>query len=230
MSAGDRLFAANMLCDMSRMTLHIGRSAANEYDRLRSARQAVALARAGQNVANGKATPLLSAQMHAVEARAHALLGDAASAHIALREAERHHEHTRPDTEPAWFSFYTDAELAADLGRCLSDLGDAQQATRLITTAMESYEPWRVRSRCFVQTDLAAAHLVGGDLEHAAAIGLDAVRTAAEVSSVRTLDRLRNLQRQVRPLRSRSPHLGDLDERITRFLSSKRATQPEEST
>ncbi|MGH3873915.1 MAG: hypothetical protein ACRDSR_26185, partial [Pseudonocardiaceae bacterium] len=56
-------------------------------------------------------------------------------------------------------------------------------------------------------------------LEQAAASGRAALRTAAEVSSTRTLDSLRTLQRQVRPLRSASPHLTDLDERITDFCT-----------
>jgi hypothetical protein len=60
---------------------------------------------------------------------------------------------------------------------------------------VRDYEPWRVRARCFAQTDLAGAHLLGNDLEQAAAVGRDALRTAAQVSSTRTLDRLRTLQR-----------------------------------
>lgn len=47
-----------------------------------------------------------------------------------------------------------------------------------------------------VQTDLATAYVVGRNYEQAAAVGRDAVRTAAQVSSVRTLDRLRTLQRK----------------------------------
>ncbi|MPZ81973.1 MAG: hypothetical protein GEV28_16910 [Actinophytocola sp.] len=228
MSAGDRLFAANMLCDMSRLTLHIGQSAPVENERLRAARQAVALARAGLNVANDKATPLLTAQINAVEARGHAVLGDTSSARASVREAERRHGRAHADGEPAWFSFYTDADLAADLGRSMRDIGEADQATRLITQAMDTYEPWRVRSRCFVQTDLAAAHLVGRDYEHAAALGRDAVRTAAEVGSTRTLDRLRALQRNVRPLGRSSKHLGDLDDRITNLLSRNKFQRTED--
>ncbi len=52
-----------------------------------------------------------------------------------------------------------------------------------------------------------------------ARLGRDALRTAAEVNSTRTLDRLRTLQRQMHPLRSASPHLRELDERITAFLT-----------
>lgn len=70
-----------------------------------------------------------------------------------------------------------------------------------------------------IQTDLAGIHLLAHELEQAAAFGRDALRTAAEVSSTHTLDGLRTLQQQVRPLRSTSPHLADLDERITDFLA-----------
>ncbi|WP_010696400.1 hypothetical protein [Saccharopolyspora spinosa] len=41
------------------------------------------------------------------------------------------------------------------------------------------------------------------------------MRTAGQVSSTRALDRLRTLQRQVRPLRSSSPDVRELDDRIT---------------
>ena len=106
---------------------------------------------------------------------------------------------------------------------------EPEQGTRLITQAIHSYEPWRVRRRCFVQTDLATAYLVGRDFEHAAAFGRDAVRTAARVSS-RTVDRLRTLQRRVRPLRTSSPHLSESDERITDLLTRSRARRDEDTT
>ncbi|XVV02493.1 hypothetical protein ACQPW3_34825 [Actinosynnema sp. CA-248983] len=230
MSAGDRPYAANVLSHMSRLTVQIGHAAATDHDRLRHARQAIALARAGQSVASGKATPLLSALLHAVEARGHALLGDANPTRTAVREAEQHYDRAQSGDEPSWLSFYTEAELAADLGRCLRDVGEPEQATRLIRRAMDSYEPWRVRSRCFVQTDLATAHLVGGDYEQAAALGRDAVRTAADVSSTRTLDRLCTLQRRLHPLRTGSRHLGELDDRITDLLTRDRARKNEDPT
>lgn len=177
MSAGDRLYAANVLSHMSRLTVQLGHGAVTEHDRLGHARQAIALARAGQNVANGKATPVLSSLLSAVEARGHALAGDANGTRAAVHEAERQYERANPDEEPAWLGFYTEAELSADLGRCLRDAGEPEQGTRLIKQALDSYEPWRVRSRCFVQTDLATAHLVSRDLEQAASLGRDAVRT-----------------------------------------------------
>jgi hypothetical protein len=208
MSAGNQLFAATMLSDMSRLVIQ---NATGQ----RCAHQAVALARAGKTV-GGKATPTLAAQLSAVEARAHALCRDTSAARTAVLESERHYERFRLDGEPAWLSFYTDAELAADQGRALRDSGEPGHASRLMTRTLDSYEPWRVRSRCFVQTDLAVAYLLDGDHEHAAALTRDAMTTAGKVSSSRTVSRIRALQQQIRPLHS--VDLAELDEEITGFL------------
>jgi hypothetical protein len=223
MGAGDRLYAASVLAHTSRLTAQIGYRSVTERDRIRHGREAIAQARAGHSVANGAATSVLSALPCAVEARGHALLGDVSAIRTSVLGAERHYERARLADEPSWLGFYSDAELAADLGRCLRDVGEPEQATRLMTRAIDGYEPWRIRSRCFVQTGLAAAYLIRRDFEHAAALGHEAVRTAARVSSARALDRLCVLQRQVRPLRTGSPHLGELHDCVTDLLARNRA-------
>ncbi len=217
MRAGDRAYAAEILSEMSRMTLLIGQHAVTEHDRLRHGRQAVALARAGLAIAQSTAAPVLVAELHAMDGRALALLGDTRGARHAVLAAQRLFESLRPDDEAP--VFYSEAAIAAELGRCLCDIGEPEQAITMSAVGLRDYEPWRVRNRCFVQTDLASAHLLRHDLEQAAALGRDALRTAAEVSSQRLLDRLRTLQRQARPLRSGSPHLRELDDRITDFLT-----------
>ncbi|GAB3507195.1 hypothetical protein GCM10027521_63340 [Amycolatopsis cihanbeyliensis] len=79
-----------------------------------------------------------------------------------------------------------------------------------------------------MQTDLATAHLASGDLEQAASVGRKAVRTAGQVSSTRALDRLRTLQRQVRPLRNGSLGVRELDDRITDL--TRTSTRADEET
>jgi hypothetical protein len=219
MRAGDRLYAAEVLHEMGAMAMQLGRSVPTEHDRLRYGRQTAALARAGLTVAQGTATPAMAAQLHALEGMGLALLGDANAARRAVLAAERDYERSRAGAEPPWLGFYTEAAFAADLGKCLSDLGDPKQGIIMSTTALRGYEPWRVRASCFVQTDLARAHLLNHDLEQAAAVGHDALRTAADVSSHRVLDRLRTLQRLITPLRSASPPLTELDAQITDFLT-----------
>ncbi|MGH3721825.1 MAG: hypothetical protein ACRDRI_23865 [Pseudonocardiaceae bacterium] len=226
MAAGDRRYAAYVLSDMSRMVLQVGQNALTEHDRLRNGRQAVALARAGLAVAQGTVTPGQAAELHASEARGFALSGDSREARRAVLESQRCQESVRPEDEPPWLGLYTEAAFAADLAKCLSDIGESAQAIKLSAGVLRDYEPWRVRARCFAQTDLAGTHLLGRDFEQAAAVGRDALRTAAQVNSARTLDRLRTLQRQIQPLRAGSPQLRELDERITTFLGRSSA-QPD---
>jgi hypothetical protein len=175
-------------------------------------------------IAQRRATPVLSALLDAVEARGHALLGRFVEARSAAHSAERHYDRARIGAEPEWLRFYTRAELSADLGRCLRDAGEHEQATRLITQALETYEPWRVRSRCFVQADLAATHVASGDHDRAAALGGEAVVTAAQVNSSRTLDRLRTLQRQFRRTDADSRVFDALDFQISELLAQNIST------
>ncbi|MBV9012743.1 MAG: hypothetical protein JO272_11965 [Pseudonocardiales bacterium] len=218
MAGGDRRYAAMVLSEMSRLTVQIGQNALTEDDQFRNGRQGVALARAGLAVTQGSASPAQAAELHALEARGLALCGDAREARRAVLDARRLYESVRPEEEPPWLNFYTEAAFSADLARCLSDLGDPQQAITFSAVVLRDYEPWRLRARCFAQTDLAGAHLVGRDFEQAVALGRDALRTAAQVSSARTLQRLHTLKRQIQPLRASSPHLRELDERITDFI------------
>jgi hypothetical protein len=219
MTAGDRRYAGYVLSQMSWMTAHLGHGAATEHDRLRKARQSVALARAGINVVQDAATPVLAAQLHAVQARGLALLGDAPGTRRAVLAAERHYERSRIEDEPPWLGFYTDAGFAVDIGRGLRDAGETKEAAKLIKRALDSVESWKVSGRCAIETELASAHFVGGDWERVATVGRDAVRTATEVGSNRAVDGLRTLQRQLRPMRPASPHLRELDARITDFLA-----------
>jgi hypothetical protein len=156
MDANDRLFMATILCDMSRLTIH------NAIGTCR-ARHAVALARAGTTIA-GKGTPVLAAQLCAMEARGHALCQDSGASRNAVLEAERHYERFRPGGEPGWLSFYTEAALASDLGRALRDSGEPAPATQLMRSALGSYELGRVhKMRPLNSASLAE---VDGEITH----------------------------------------------------------------
>ncbi|MGH3939101.1 MAG: hypothetical protein ACRDTG_10800, partial [Pseudonocardiaceae bacterium] len=221
MRAGDQSGAASVLSRMSRLTVRIGENIPPGQDTLRHGRQAVALAGSGLTIIEGAATPLVASELHALQARGFALLGDSREARHAALAAQRCHESARPENEPA--VSYPDVLLSSDLGRCFSGIGELAQALTLTTASLDGSPPWVVRGRCVDQTDLAITHLLRRDAEQAAAFGRDALRSAADVSSTITLDRLRTLQRQVHPLRSASPHLRDLDDRLTGFLTRRRS-------
>ncbi|MGH3832019.1 MAG: hypothetical protein ACRDRS_16480, partial [Pseudonocardiaceae bacterium] len=221
MRAGDRPYAAFVLATMSRMTVRIGENTPPEHDTTRYGRQAVALARAGLTITQGTATPALAAELHALEARGLALLGEANAARRAALAAERVYESVRLGDEPPWQSFYSEGELTADVGLCLSNIGEFTQALTLSTTASRKLEPWKIRGQSEVQTNLAITHLSGRDLEQAAAAGRYALRSAADVSSTMITQRLSTLHRHIQPLRAGSPHLRELDERLITFFSGR---------
>lgn len=227
MTAGDRQYTAYVLSQMSWMTMQIGRSALSDHDRLRHARQSVALARAGLTMAERTATPALAAQLHAMEGSGLAVLGDTSGSLRTVRQAERHYEQFQTSAEPPWLAIYTACGFTADLGRCLRDSGEVEQSTTVMTEALKSVEPWKVSGRCAIETDLASAYLAARDFERVAALGRDAVRTAVQFRSTRMLDRLTTLQREVRPLRNNSAHLGELDDRITNLLRRNRTHRDE---
>ncbi|MGH3569395.1 MAG: hypothetical protein ACRDRH_25915 [Pseudonocardia sp.] len=222
--AGDRCCAAGILQEASRLTVRIGDNAPDGLDTLRHGRQAVALARAGLTIAQGTATPALAAKLHAVEGRGFALLGDAREARHAVAAAQRCYESASLEDAALFYPVY---DFEADLGRCLSGIGDIEQALTFGTTALRGCSVREVRPLCMGQTNLAITHLHGRDLEQAAALGRDALRTAATLDSTIVLERLRTLQRQVHPLRSTSPHLADLDDRITGHLTRTTRQRPD---
>ncbi|MGH3914826.1 MAG: hypothetical protein ACRDTC_15675, partial [Pseudonocardiaceae bacterium] len=227
MRAGDRRQGADILHEASRLTVRIGENAPAGQDTTRHGRQAVALARAGLSIAQDTAPPALISKLHAVEARGFALLGDARETRLAVVAAQRSYELVGPEDEA---NFYSVNGFGHDLGRCLSGIGDTEQAIMLSTMALNGTEPWMGRPLCLVQTDLAITHLHTRELEQAAAFGRDALRTAATLDSTITLERLRTLHRQVHPLRSASPHLRDLDDRLTTFLARLTRRQPNDNS
>ncbi|MFD7158309.1 hypothetical protein ACFV9C_27180 [Kribbella sp. NPDC059898] len=226
LSNGDMAYAANILGHMSRLTVHIGHGALTDADRTANGRHAVALARAGRSLAGSATAPVLGALLLAIEARGHALLGDAKEARRVVLEAERTFERSRPDSEPRWLDFYTQGEFFADVGRSLRDTGETEHAAQLIDQALTSYEPWRTRSRSFVLTDLATTHLLSRNDEQALIYGADAMKATTAVASRRAVDRIRTLHRQVHPLRAKSSHLRALDDRLTAFRTRSEAAAP----
>lgn len=128
--------AADVLTHMSRLAVQISQGAKSDDDALHDARYAVSLVRTARSVAE-PATPILTTQMHAVEARGLALLGDVR------------------------------ATTAA-----------ADSAISTIEEALGGYEPWRMRSRAFAQTDLAMTYLAQGEIAGTRIAAEEALRIA----------------------------------------------------
>jgi len=138
-------------------------------------------------------------------ARAHALLGDARACGAAMNQAEHALEAAHGD-EPAWISFFTYEQLAAEFMYAASDLGRHNDVQRFAPSVLAASDGMQRR---FVLASLtvAASHLGddgrADDVDQAclvlrqaasAAVGLSSPRTASKLNAVRS--RLRPYQAQ----------------------------------
>jgi tetratricopeptide (TPR) repeat protein len=215
--AGDHLYAANALAEMSRVTIDVGNAAGDRKTTQHHGQHATALARSALQVANGSATPAFGAWLYAMEARSLALLGDTRGATESMDNAQRAFD--RPGAaEPDWFGFYGDPDLLADIGQCMRDTGRPQQGLALLERSAASLPAHRITARAKTQVHIAAAQLELGEFEAAETTTATALTAIGELSSNRTIDRVKALQHRAHQ-HGQHPRLRDMDERITSFLA-----------
>ena len=168
-AGNDRLLGASVLDAMSHQATYTGRF-----------REAANLARAARTGTCGVATATLTSHFHTMEARALARLGDAKACDHALGEAEREFERRNPEADPQWIRYFNEAELAAEFGHCMLDLGRATDAAQYASSSIEAINDGTfMRSDFFAAIVLADVHLAAGELEQACRITLKAL-TAGE--------------------------------------------------
>jgi hypothetical protein len=185
-AGNDRLLGASVLDAMSHQATYTGRFAA-----------AASLARAAATGTRGVATSTLTAHFYAMEARALARLGDPRGCDRALSEAVRHFERRRPDDDPAWIHYFDDAELSAEFGHCLRDLGRAADAIRYASRSLDAGDGTFMRSDFFVTMVLADAHLTAGDLDRACSVALLALTNGEQIRSARCVNYLREFRQRL---------------------------------
>ena len=183
-ASGDRLMGAGILDAMSHQATYTGRF-----------REAANLAQAARAGTAGIATAGLTAHFHAMEARALARLGETKACELSLAAAVAEYERRRPEDDPNWFQYFDEAELAAEFGHCLRDLGQAKGAADYAGRSVGATSDGRfARSDFFATMVLADAHLAAGDAEAACAVALVALGVGEKVRSGRCVSYLREFR------------------------------------
>lgn len=199
--AGDRAYGSYVLITMSRQAVYLGHG-----------REAVQLARVAQQGVGTGAPPVVQALLHAVEARAHGVLGEVRACTGALVRAERALEAARPGDEvPHWARFFDEAQLADEFGHCHRDLQQYRAAAQHAERSLQLRAPAYARSRLFCRVVLATARLGLGELDQACALGAEAAGQATEMRSVRALEYVRDFERRLEPYRDAAPVRGYRD-------------------
>jgi transcriptional regulator with XRE-family HTH domain len=184
-SAADRRLACSIMSAMSHQATYLGHLT-----------EAVNLARAAREGLHDQATPALTAQFLAMEARALARSGDRRGCHFTLAAVERTFHVPEPGVDPEFINYFNEAELAAETAHCFRDLGDAEEAARQAALAAPSDGQY-ARSDFFASIVLADSLADQGNPEQACDTALSALRIGEALTSARCVSYVREFRQRL---------------------------------
>ncbi len=189
---GDHVLAGQILAGLSHLATNVG-----------NPEEGLALARAGIATTKRSGSPLGLMRIHAMQARAHAALGEAPQATTALSEAERALDASHgPAAESEWVQYLDSSYLAVEMACCFRDLEDHDNAERFAEIAAPDISAFGRRQTISLAV-LATARLQRKepDLNGAVATARRALRQLDRVSSERSVQALRDFRRKLAPYR-----------------------------
>ncbi|MFI5755779.1 transcriptional regulator [Streptomyces sp. NPDC051569] len=183
-ASGDRGFGAYVIALLVNQSLFM-----DEH------RQAVAFAEAALRTAGRQITPALAADLHAMQAKAYARLGDGSSALRCIRRAETEAERIRPGHEPAETGYVQPGLVNVQVAEALLGLGELPAARTHATAAVDT--PAHDRGRVHRLAMLSHIELRQGEADRAARTAAEMAERARGMESRRLRDRLREVRDQL---------------------------------
>ncbi|GAA2231266.1 helix-turn-helix transcriptional regulator [Streptomyces nogalater] len=160
--------------------------------------------------------PTARSLLHLRQARALAALGEDGPCRLALTAAEKALQTPSCAPAPAWCSWMGMADLAADSGRCLADLGQRRQAHQLMDEGIALLPATRSKTRAVFLTYQAEAYLRDGEVEIAAETATRSLDLANRINAPRCVTMVRSLE----PALSPHAHTAGVDELLERLRAA----------
>jgi tetratricopeptide (TPR) repeat protein len=190
-AAGDRMLGARILAALSHQAIYIGR-----------VRQAIDFAEAARAAARRLATPRTVAMLAAMEACAHAAAGDSRRSQQALDDAASALTSIgRGEMEPDWLDF-DEGGYWGHAARAYRDLGQLDKAEQYAQKAVGLCLTEHARTRAQRAAIQATAHLRMGEVDAAAAAGLQVVHDAWNLRSSHVVGEVTQLAEAIAPFRA----------------------------
>ncbi|MDT3398160.1 hypothetical protein RKE29_16170 [Streptomyces sp. B1866] len=187
---GDRVLGGQILAGLSHLATNLGQPQAG-----------VELARVGIATARHSGSPLGLMRLHAMAARGHAALNDAAGTTAALRAADAELAKSQgADQESPWVRYLDHHYLQAEAALCFRDLGNAAAAERAAGESVRNNADRR-RRQAISRSVLATAYLQQDRLDEAMGTAEEALDTLSGVHSERSVQALRDFRRRLVPCR-----------------------------
>ncbi|GHF89997.1 transcriptional regulator [Streptomyces thermodiastaticus] len=162
---------------------------------LREHRQAVAFAEAALRAAGADLTPALASDLHAMQAKAYARLGDGANARSCIRRAEDAAARIRRGSEPEETGYVQPGLIDVQVAEALLSLGDLRAAREHAAAAAD--RPAHDRGRVHRLALLSTIELRRGNADTAVATAVRMAEQARGMESRRVRDRLRTVREQL---------------------------------
>lgn len=186
-ASGSAALGAHVLAGMADQAILLGHP-----------REALMLTRAGQRGITADDSPACLSDLQVLEARAHATVGDSVAASRAVVQAEHTFRKVIPENEPEWARFIDPAYLFGEIANAFRDLGEPAQVERFgADSARDAKRQGRARRGALTSAALAVAEIQRGEVEAAAARGVQVIDMAAMVQSSRTKETVRDLARRL---------------------------------
>jgi hypothetical protein len=190
------------IADDRRLGAHILGSMANQAACQGNPTEAVTFIDTAVAGTRGRQTPTLLAELDIRKAYAYASLNDASACTAAISRARTHVEQGVTDDDPPYLYWVRPAEITTGAGYSLLQLGQAGKAAALIELGINLFDTPFDRDRQIYLTYLIEALARPGkqrDLEAAAGKGIEAIHLAERLSSARSVERIRDLTRLMKP-------------------------------
>ncbi|MGH4006662.1 MAG: helix-turn-helix transcriptional regulator [Pseudonocardiaceae bacterium] len=203
-SADDRPLGAHILGSMAYQAAREGHPA-----------EAVTLVDTAVAGVRGRETASLLTVLYSRQAYALATLRDSSGCAAAISKTRTHVEHLNRDDDLPYLYWVGPAEVTAGAGRCLLQLGKADQAAAMLGEGITLFDESFVRDRTNFLIRLAEALAHPGpqrDLDAAAGRGIAALDLSQNLDSTRGVGRLRDLCHQMKP-HAKVPAVGDFLDR-----------------
>jgi tetratricopeptide (TPR) repeat protein len=165
--------------------------------------------------ARGHETPALLADLYSRQADAFATLRDSLGCTAATSKARTQIERLSPDDDLPHLYWMRPTVVTAYAGQCLLQLGQVDQAVKLLDEGIALFDESFTRDRQAYLTHSADALSRPGqqrDLDAAAARGMEAIHMTECLASTYSIDLLRNLYRQMQS-HATVPAVGDFLDR-----------------
>ncbi|MGH3694602.1 MAG: hypothetical protein ACRDRX_11565 [Pseudonocardiaceae bacterium] len=186
-------------------------------------REALQLATAGRHGLSRAYSSACAASLWALQARAHAAVGESRETTHAIAQSEAAFERIERDNEPEWTRFIDTASLAGDWAIAFGDIARPVESTRFARlSVVEARSQNRARRGALSQAALARAALTPGrvDLETAVHKAHRALDLALTVTSSCCTHAITELRTRIRPFHTVAL-ARDFDERARLTLTRR---------